>query len=99
MDDQRDEILVHRSRAELDRDAARFDFERPGIRPIDVVSKPSRRSWLWRLFWVLLVLAMIAAAVWYYPRPASEPKTGGRQFGGPAPVAVGTVQKGDVPSR
>jgi multidrug efflux system membrane fusion protein len=97
MDDQRDEILVHRSRAEMDRDAARFDFERPGVRPIDVVSKPSRRSWLWRLLWVLLVLAMIGVAVWYYPRPASEPKTGGRQLGGPAPVAVGTVQKGDMP--
>jgi hypothetical protein len=40
MDDQRDDILVHRSRTELDRDAACFEFERPGIRPIDVVSKP-----------------------------------------------------------
>jgi multidrug efflux system membrane fusion protein len=96
MDDQRDEILVHRSRAELDRDAARFEFERPGVRPIDVVSKPSRRSWLRHLFWVLLVLAMIGAAVWYYPRPESQPKTGGRNQG-PAPVAVATVQKGDMP--
>jgi membrane fusion protein, multidrug efflux system len=96
MDDQRDEILVHRSRAELDRDAARFDFERPGVRPIDVVEKPSRRSWLRRVFWVLLVLAIIAAAVWYYPRPESQPKTGGRNQG-PAPVAVATVQKGDMP--
>ena len=96
MDDQRDEILVHRSRAELDHDTARFEFERPGVRPIDVVSKPSRRSWLRRLFWVLLVLAMIGAAVWYYPRPESQPKTGGRNQG-PAPVAVATVQKGDMP--
>jgi multidrug efflux system membrane fusion protein len=96
MDDQRDEILVHRSRAELDRDAARFEFERPGVRPIDVVSKPPRRSWLRRLFWVLLVLAMIGAGVWYYPRPESQPKTGGRSQG-PAPVAVATVQKGDMP--
>jgi membrane fusion protein, multidrug efflux system len=96
MDDQRDDILVHRSRAELDRDAARFEFERPGVRPIDVVEKPSRRSWLWRLFWVLLVVAIIAAAVWYYPRPESQPKTGGRNQG-PAPVAVATVQKGDMP--
>jgi len=96
MDDQRDDILVHRSRAELDRDAARFEFERPGVRPIDVVEKPSRRSWLWRLFWVLLVVAIIGAAVWYYPRPESQPKTGGRNQG-PAPVAVATVQKGDMP--
>jgi membrane fusion protein, multidrug efflux system len=96
MDDQHSGILVHRSRAELDRDAARFEFDRPGVRPIDVVSKPSRRSWLRRLFWVLLVLAMIGAAVWYYPRPESQPKTGGRNQG-PAPVAVTTVQKGDMP--
>jgi len=95
MDDQRDDILVHRSRAELDRDAARFEFERPGVRPIDVVEKPSRRSWLRRLFWVLLVVAIIGAAVWYYPRPESQPKTGGRNQG-PAPVAVATVQKGDM---
>ena len=96
MDDQHDEILVHRSRAELDRDAARFEFERPGVRPIDVVERPSRRSWLRRLFWVLLVVAIIGAAVWYYPRPESQPKTGGRNQG-PAPVAVATVQKGDMP--
>ena len=96
MDDQRDEILVHRSRVELDRDAARFEFERPGVRPADVVSKPSRRSWLRRFFGVLLVLAMIGAAVWYYPRPEPQPKTGGRNQG-PAPVAVATVQKGDMP--
>src|SRR6516165_7092989 len=96
MDDQRSDILVHRSRAELDHDTARFEFERPGVRPIDVVSKPLRRSWLWRLFGVLLVLAMIGAAVWYYPRPEPQPKTGGRNQG-PAPVAVATVQKGDMP--
>ena len=96
MDDQRSDILVHRSRAELDRDAARFEFERPGVRPIDVVEKPSRRSWLRGLFWVLLVVAIIGAAVWYFPRPEGQPKTGGRNQG-PAPVAVATVQKGDMP--
>ena len=98
MDDQRDEILVHRSRAELERDDARLDFEHPGVRPIDVVSKPSRRSWLWRLFWVLLVLAIIGAVVWYYPRPETQPKTAGRgQLGAPVPVGVETVRKGDMP--
>ena len=98
MDDQRDEILVHRSRAELERDDARLDFEHPGVRPIDIVSKPSRRSWLWRLFWVLLVLAIIGAVVWYYPRPETQPKTAGRgQLGAPVPVGVETVRKGDMP--
>jgi membrane fusion protein, multidrug efflux system len=96
MDDQHSEILVHRSRAEADGDAARFDFVRPGIRPADAVSRPSRRPWLRRVFWMLLVLAIIGAAVWYYPRPESQPKAGGRSQG-PAPVAVATVQKGDMP--
>jgi len=98
MDDQHDEILVHRSRAEVDGDAARFEFDRSGVRPSDVVSRPRHRSRLRWLFWLLLVLAIIGAVVWYYHRPSEQPKTGGRnQFGGPTPVAVATVQKGDMP--
>jgi membrane fusion protein, multidrug efflux system len=98
MDDQHDEILVRRSRAEVDGGAARFEFERPGVRPGDVVSRPSRRWRLRWLFWVLLVLAIIGAVAWYYPRPETQPKTAGRsQFGGPVPVGVATVQKGDMP--
>ena len=76
----------------MDGDAARFEFGRPGVRPSGVVSRPLRGSRLRWLFWVLLVLAIIGAAVWYYPRPESQPKTGGRgQFGGPVPVALATV--------
>jgi len=98
MDDQHDEILVHRSRAEAERDRARFEFEHPGIRPGDVVSRPRRRSRLRWLVWALLVLTMIGAAVWYYHRPSEQPKTGGRsQFGGPVPVALAVVKKGDMP--
>ena len=98
MDDQHDEILVRRSRAEVDGGAARFEFERPGVRPGDVVSRPSLHSRLRWLFWVLLVLAIIGAVAWYYPRPESQPKTAGRsQFGGPVPVGVAMVQKGDMP--
>ena len=82
----------------MDGDAARFEFGRPGVRPSGAVSRPLRGSRLRWLFWVLLVLAIIGAAVWYYPRPESQPKTGGRgQFGGPVPVALATVQKGDMP--
>ena len=98
MDDQRSEILVRRSRAEVDGDPARFEFERPGVRPVDAVSRPSRRPWLRWLVWVLLILAIMGAVVWFYPRPESQPKTGGRsQFGAPTPVGVATVQKGDMP--
>ena len=82
----------------MDGDAARFEFGRPGVRASGAVSRPLRGSRLRWLFWVLLVLAIIGAAVWYYPRPESQPKTGGRgQFGGPVPVALATVQKGDMP--
>ncbi len=98
MDDQRSELLVPRGRAEVDGDAARFEFERPGVRPTDVVSRPSRRSRLRWLFWVLLVLAIIGAAVWYYPRPENQPKTAGRsQAGAPTPVGLAPVQQGDMP--
>ena len=97
MDDQRSEILP-RSRREIDGDVARFEFERPGLRPGDVVSRPARRSRLRWLFWMILVLAIIGAVVWYYPRPEDQPKTAGRsQFGGPVPVGVATVQKGNMP--
>jgi len=99
MDDQRSEILEQRGRAEVEGHAARFEFERPGVRPVvDFVSRPSRRSWLRWLFWTLLLLAIIGAAVWHYPKPETQPKTGGRnQFGGPVPVGVATVQRGDMP--
>jgi multidrug efflux system membrane fusion protein len=98
MDDQRSGILAPRRRAEVDSNAARFEFERPAVRPVDVVSRPSGRSRLRWLFWVLLAPLMIGAVVWYYPRPESQPKNAGRgQFGGPVPVAVAAVEKGEMP--
>src|SRR6201987_3933763 len=98
MDAQPSEILLRRGRAEVDGDAARFEFERPGARPGDVVSRPSRRSRLRWLFWVLLALAIIGAAVWYFPRPSTQPTTSGRnQTGAPVPVGLAPVQKGDMP--
>ncbi|HEY1431981.1 MAG TPA: MdtA/MuxA family multidrug efflux RND transporter periplasmic adaptor subunit, partial [Stellaceae bacterium] len=70
----------------------------PGVRPAGIVSTPSRRSRLRWLLWVVLVLAIVGAAVWYYPRPESQPKTAGRgQVGGPVPVAVAAVEKGEMP--
>src|ERR1700751_5703445 len=98
MDAQPSEILLRRGRAEVDGDAARFEFERPGARPGDVVSRPSRRSRLRWLFWVLLALAIIGAAVWDFPRPSTQPTTSGRnQTGAPVPVGVVPVAKGDMP--
>src|SRR5271163_1873414 len=97
MDDQRSEILP-RSRKEIEGDTVPFEFERPGLRPGDVVSRPARRSRLRWFFWALLVLAIIGAVVWYFPRPSHQPTTGGRtQAGAPVPVGVAPVQKGDMP--
>jgi multidrug efflux system membrane fusion protein len=99
MDDRPSDILVTRGRTQVDDDAARFEFDRLGVPPADVVAKPARRSRLRRLFWVVLVLAIIGAAAWYFPRPETQPKTaaGRNQFGGPVPVGVATVQKGSMP--
>ncbi|MGA7261788.1 MAG: MdtA/MuxA family multidrug efflux RND transporter periplasmic adaptor subunit [Stellaceae bacterium] len=76
-------------------------MDEPFVRPAQpggVVSHRPRRSWGRRFAWLLLVAAIVAAAVWYFPRPQTQPKEGGRgQAGAPAPVGVSPVEKGDVP--
>jgi multidrug efflux system membrane fusion protein len=63
-----------------------------------VISKPSRRSRLRSFLWLLLVVGIVAAAVWYFPRPDTQPRNGGRpQPGAPVPVGVAPVEKGDMP--
>src|SRR6516165_1019675 len=97
MDDQHSDVLA-RSRSEIDRDAPRFEFERPGVRPGDVAAKPARRSRLRWLAWLLLIVAIVAAAVWYLPRLGNQPAPSGRsQAGAPIPVGLSPVQKGDMP--
>jgi membrane fusion protein, multidrug efflux system len=97
MDDQHDDVLA-RSRDEIDRDAPRFEFERPGVRPGDVVPKPGRRSRLRWLVWLLLIVAIVGAAVWYLPRLGNQPTNSGRnQTGVPIPVGLAPVKKGDMP--
>ncbi|HEY1430810.1 MAG TPA: MdtA/MuxA family multidrug efflux RND transporter periplasmic adaptor subunit [Stellaceae bacterium] len=62
------------------------------------MSQRPRRSWVRRLVWLLLIVAIIAAAVWYFPRSQTQPKEGGRgQSGVPIPVGVSPVEKGDMP--
>lgn len=92
MDDQRSEILAPPGRVRVDE-----PFVRPA-QPGGVVSHRPRRSWGRRFAWLLLVAAIVAAAVWYFPRPQTQPKEGGRgQAGAPVPVGVSPVEKGDVP--
>ena len=68
------------------------------MRPGDVAPKPARRSRLRGLVWLLLILAIVGAAVWYFTRPSTQPTTSGRnQAGAPTPVGLAAVQKGDMP--
>jgi membrane fusion protein, multidrug efflux system len=92
MDDQRTEILAPARRVTVDDDVA------GPILPGAVVSKPARRSRLRPFLWLLLVVAIVAAAVWYFPRPDNQPTNAGRpQSGTPVPVGVALVEKGDMP--
>jgi membrane fusion protein, multidrug efflux system len=92
MDDQRSEILAPPGRVRVDEPLAR------PAQPGGVVSHRPRRSWGRRLLWLLLVAAIVAATIWYFPRPQTQPKEGGRgQAGAPVPVGVSPVEKGDMP--
>jgi len=92
MDDQRSEVLAPPGRVRVDD---------PVVRPAPpggVVSKPPRRSRLRPLLWLLLVAAIVAGAVWYFPRPGTQPQNSGRPpAGAPVPVGVAPVEKGDMP--
>src|SRR5437763_9839875 len=92
MDDQRSEILAPPGRVRVDEPLVR------PAQPGGVVSHPPRRSWGRQLLWLLLVAAIVGAAVWYFPRPQTQPKEGGRgQAGAPVPIGVSPVEKGDMP--
>src|ERR1700741_1554235 len=91
MDDQRSESLAPSRRVLVEDDV------RPAS-PREVVSGPRRRSRLRPFLWLLLIIAGVGAAVWYFPRPETEPKISGRSPSGmPVPVALAPVEKGDMP--
>jgi multidrug efflux system membrane fusion protein len=92
MDDQLSEIRALRERVRVD-----DDVPRP-VQPPEAVSKPVRRSRLRPFLWLLLIIAVVAAAVWYFPRPEEQPKSAGRfPSGAPVPVVLAPVEKGDMP--
>ena len=63
-----------------------------------MVSKSTRRSRLRPLLWLLLVAAIVAAGIRYFPWPDTQPKNSGRPpAGAPVSVGVATVEKGNMP--
>jgi multidrug efflux system membrane fusion protein len=92
MDDQHSEVLAPPGRLRVDHDGAR------PAEPGGVVSKSTRRSRLRPLLWLLLVAAIVAAGIRYFPWPDTQPKNSGRPPAGtPVPVGVATVEKGNMP--
>jgi multidrug efflux system membrane fusion protein len=92
MDDQHSEILAPPGRARVDGRAPQ------PVQPGGGVSERPRRSRLRPLLWLLLILAIVGAGLWYLPRPETQQKNAGRsQAGAPIPVGVAPVAKGDIP--
>src|ERR1700724_3630746 len=92
MDDQHSEVLAPPGRLGVDHDGAR------PAEPGGVVSKSTRRSRLRPLLWLLLVAAIVAGGIRYFPWPDTQPKNSGRPpAGAPVPVGVAPVEKGNMP--
>jgi multidrug efflux system membrane fusion protein len=92
MDDPRSEVLAPPGPLRVDDRAPR------PAQPGAVIAGPRRRSPLRALLWLLLAAAVIAAAVWFFPRPATQPRDAGRMPPGtPMPVGVALATKGDMP--
>jgi multidrug efflux system membrane fusion protein len=92
MDDQRSEILAPPGRVRID-----DDIVRPAL-PGKILPKRPRRSRLRPYLWLLLIVAIVGGAVWYFPRPETQSKNNGRPPpGAPVPVGVAPVEKGDMP--
>ncbi len=78
--------------------SARPDIGDPLARPKQLAPPPARRSRLRLILWLLLAVAVVAAAAWYLPRLGKQPSpTGKAQPGAAVPVGTATVQKGDMP--
>src|SRR5438270_11669155 len=98
MDDQRTEIRLPDRPARVDHDVLSPEYEPVIPRQQDAVLPPSRWRLLKRVLWLVVLVMIVGAAVWYFPRSDTQPKETGRgRFGGPVPVGVIAVQKGDMP--
>jgi membrane fusion protein, multidrug efflux system len=89
MDDQRSEVLTPPGRVRIDDDI---------MRPAPPGEVPRRRSRLRPYLWLLLIVAIVGGAVWYFPRPEPQPKNAGRPPpGAPVPVGAAPVETGEMP--
>src|SRR3954451_16374791 len=92
MDDQRSEVLAPPRRVRVDEGVVR------PTQPGGVISRPTGRSRLRSLLWLLIVIGIVAGAVWYLLQPGTQPQNNGRPASGaPVPVGVAPVAKGDMP--
>jgi len=91
MDEQRSDIHLPVRRAEVDPRLGSVDPAEEQVR------KPRGR---WRmpsiLFWIV-ILAIVAMAVWLHPSPGKGPQRGRMTTTGPVPVAIVPAEKGDMP--
>jgi len=99
MDDQRSDIEAPPRRAREPGDVFDRGSEEPALPPTGISPRTGRRrSRLRPILWLLLVVAIVGAAVWYLPRHGRQPSPGGRvTSGGPTPVGVAKAQTGDMP--
>jgi membrane fusion protein, multidrug efflux system len=99
MDDQRSDIEAPPRRAREPGEVFDPGSEEPALPPTGISPRTGRRrSRLRPILWLLLVVAIVGAAVWYLPRHGRQPSPGGRvTSGGPTPVGVAKAQTGDMP--
>jgi membrane fusion protein, multidrug efflux system len=92
MDGQQSEVLEPPGRIKVDEGVGR------PTRPGGVISRPARGSRLRAVLWLLIVIGVVAGAVWYLLQPGAKPQNSGRPSqGAPVPVGVAPVEKGDMP--
>jgi multidrug efflux system membrane fusion protein len=92
MDDQQSQVLRPPGRVRVSEHARRPAPLR------GAVSQRPRRSRLRPFPWLLLIVAIIGGALWYFPRPETQPENSGRPPSGASiPVGVALVEKGDMP--
>src|SRR5215469_16162137 len=93
MDDLQGQVLTPPAEVRVNEHA-----RRPADARGTVFESPRRQRRLRPFLWLLLIVAIIGGAVWYFPRPEPLQKDGARPpAGAPVSVGVSPVEKGDMP--